>query len=718
MAFDWSRSGIFSGRTNHDLYLYVRRNTTDAANNRSNYGWELRARRISGSVPSWALDQFPWRVQIGGYVATGTHNLDFRSTATIIIASGVSSFFPHAADGTLNIYPSASMGPASIFGSASLSGTFATDRIARVPSAPTAEKIDQVTPTSLRFWFHSNGDGGSPLLPSQMIYSTTSNFTPGTYTIVSSNGITTVTGLTPGTKYYVAGRCVNAVGAGPWSATLSATTLPSSAPTVSVTPALTGTSATLTMIAPGGITGVTRYNIERRLSGTTTPTALTSTTNKLTVTGLTPGKIYEWRASATIGAYTTPLSGWLPVAQPNPNTSPGDYFDGSTAASGDMTFAWTGTVGGSTSNAIGRVVVGWAATFAFGLSGAVHQVTGGYSGGNAARVLFNADATAQESGRLGMSTAAPYRAAVEPNTFYVGSIYVKPSRDQVMRAFGSVYNAAGALLGTRTGPTIFCPGGDWTRLTVDVITEPTAASMTVSGGDAPTVVGATPWKSGEWLMADAAMVTLSTLFPYFDGSTADTPGFRYDWLGATHSSVSTRTTLVAPTFDLLADPDCPPLPAPPMPPTILSDCIDEVGVWRRYTLQVPESEVGAWSSTLPTLHLQTGGEAERQVRIRYYANGFGESPEVADLSGWEAELILTYIPPNTVITLDGVAERVWAEVAGGERRAADILLYGTGGSPATWPELRCGTGYIVTLDTPLDAPAGNLNAAVLLTQRM
>jgi len=127
--------------------------------------------------------------------------------------------------------------------------------------------------------------------------------------------------------------------------------------------------------------------------------------------------------------------------------------------------------------------------------------------------------------------------------------------------------------------------------------------------------------------------------------------------------------------------------------------------------------VRIWSSTLPTLELQTGHDAERQVRVRYYPNPDGLPAELVPLDSWEAEQILTYIPPHTVITLDGVTERVWAEVNGGEAIDADRLLYGTGGVPATWPELRCGIGYLVTLDVPMEAPSGNLQTRVLLTQR-
>ena len=82
------------------------------------------------------------------------------------------------------------------------------------------------------------------------------------------------------------------------------------------------------------------------------------------------------------------------------------------------------------------------------------------------------------------------------------------------------------------------------------------------------------------------------------------------------------------------------------------------------------------------------------------------APDEVDFDQWEAELILTYIPPNTIMTLDSVTQRVRAEVNGAASITANQLLYGTDGVPATWPELRCGVAHVLTLDVPLEATRG------------
>jgi len=106
------------------------------------------------------------------------------------------------------------------------------------------------------------------------------------------------------------------------------------------------------------------------------------------------------------------------------------------------------------------------------------------------------------------------------------------------------------------------------------------------------------------------------------------------------------------------------------------------------------------------------------VRIRFYENPDQLDQSAIDVSSWVAEQIISYMPSYTVLTLDGVSQRVWAEVEGGAARPADKLLYGTGGTPATWPHLSCGQGYFISFDVPLDTLVGNPTVEIALTERM
>lgn len=660
--------------------------------------------KLSGSGFWTATPQW-WQTRIAGQNWSGTWTYDFRRSAHIAVHGPIHKDVgvgQHWVEGWVNMD--------SGFGQAysSQMHTFAS-----VPPAPNSRELTALSPTSLRYIFDGRGDGGSGILEWQAQLANNTDFN-GAVT-VSSSGTQVFNDLFPGTRYYARSRGRNAVGWGAWSNVGSAATLPSTPPVVNATPSVSGQGSTITLAPPSGVSGVTEYNIEYRLAGTTTATTITSTTTTRTVAGLIPGRTYEFRANAEIGTYTSPWSSWVAVTQPNPNTSPGDFFDGSTAARDNITYAWTGAVGGSISEARAVGVEGWGGA-STGTARIVQVTTGLGSGVRAARMLFLSDAPSAGS-RLGMANAPGHHAAVEQLVYYVGSIVASPSRAQRLAARITYLTFIGAPIVSYHGDQVVVPAGGVVRLTVAAQAPPTAAWAIVEAVD---IAGSgwSAWQGGDWLDADAAMITLDSLYPYFDGNTPDEPGFIYAWEGEVNRSISSRTTVEVAVPDPLQDPDCDPIPTPPRPPKIEAACIVEVGEWRRYTLAIPASAVRRWSAAVPTVILQTGGTAERQVRIRFYPNPNGVSADLVDKSVWEAELILTYIPALTELTIDGVARRTSARVGGAEPVTANHLLYGTGGGPATWPELACGVGYVITLDTPLEAPAGNLTSRMLLTQRM
>lgn len=152
---------------------------------------------------------------------------------------------------------------------------------------------------------------------------------------------------------------------------------------------------------------------------------------------------------------------------------------------------------------------------------------------------------------------------------------------------------------------------------------------------------------------------------------------------------------------VIVDPDCPPVPAPPRPPAIVNSCIDGPGTWDRYYLEIPAEEVSAWSAMLPTITLYSGTEDLRQVRVRLTPNPFSWEPDVVDPFAYCAEFILSYLPSDAELTVDGTVSRAWASIAGSAPVTASNLLYGTDGAPITWPEATCGVPYLLTVDVPV-----------------
>jgi hypothetical protein len=336
-----------------------------------------------------------------------------------------------------------------------------------------------------------------------------------------------------------------------------------------------------------------------------------------------------------------------------------------------------------------------------------------------ARVTFYTDATAGNF-RLGTQNSPPGRTDVTGGASYVGTIFVKPSRSQRMAAELNWANAAGTFISLNQGTGVVCPAGSWTQLTV-IADSPALAEWASIRAIDVSGTGWSTWKGGDTVTADAAMITLGAVpIDYFDGSFPDEGGYIYSWMGAANESASIRESSPANLSDALIDPDCPPVPLPPRPPIISDPCITDVGLWRRYYAMIPASEVSDWLDVLPTFELRTYTLAERQVRIRIYPNPFDYPLEQVDTANWCAEQIISYIPATSVITLDGELQRAFASVSGGPTIAADHLLYGTGGAPATWPVLSCGMSYMVSFDTPVGGtapPPGNLTTTVSLTRR-
>jgi len=746
MSYDISIGGNYSGRSAYYAYLYVRRDQTDVANNRSSYAWALYAVNPNGSSQTYALDCFPWSVNVGGQIFNGCASLDFRGgQGQLLLGSGGTGWFGHDANGNLSLIVDAYHGPASIFGTADPAAAwFYTDRIAKVPGAPFSLSVDQATTTSLRYMFSGTTDGGSPILEWQAQADDDPAF--GSPITMSSTGTSTFTGLVPGTEYTFRARGRNAVGWGPWSvvdANSRGTTLPAVPPGMTVTPAISGTSTTVTLSPPSGVSTVTSYRVERRPIGGSA-TVFDTPTSPLVVSPMTPGTTFEWRASAFIGSYQTPWTAWVTVSQPQPNTNPGDYFDGATVDKLDIDYQWSGTANNSTSLALAKAPAGWRSfndgNDASGGEGVVIRATGGRSGVFGARVTFFAD-TVTAGFRAGTALGLPGAQEVAEGGVYWGSIYVAPSRLVQMAAEIIWLDALFAPVGTAAvGSPVLVPGSP--PAMVRLIVQGTAPAGAVYGSvgwvDVPTDetaggFGHGPfghglfghgsasegvWFGGDTVMMDDAMLSIGELYDWFSGDTPDTAQWSYSWEGTPNASISIASALDQDLVDPLADPDCPPIPSAPTPPAISDDCIEEVGSWRRYWAIIPRDEVSDWLAIVPTIRITTGALAARQVRIRTYPNPEGLDPNVFPANNWESEQVVSFIPASTTLTIDGVAQRVWAEVNGADAISADRLLYGTGGGPASWPVLSCGTAYLVSFDVPLDTPEGNLSIQVALTTRM
>lgn len=160
----------------------------------------------------------------------------------------------------------------------------------------------------------------------------------------------------------------------------------------------------------------------------------------------------------------------------------------------------------------------------------------------------------------------------------------------------------------------------------------------------------------------------------------------------------------------LQDPNCR-MPAPPRPPLILNDCLDDPDRWRRFQLDVPVDKVPMQTVAVPLIYVRTFERSINQVRIRFFPNPFGF--DVTHLDGgcdFCGEFLISYLPPNSELTINGMTQRATVVTFDGDTAveyqrqtfSANHLLYGTDGAPMSWPELSCGTAYAMTVDVVPD----------------
>lgn len=169
---------------------------------------------------------------------------------------------------------------------------------------------------------------------------------------------------------------------------------------------------------------------------------------------------------------------------------------------------------------------------------------------------------------------------------------------------------------------------------------------------------------------------------------------------------------------MVYDPSLPAIPDPPRPPAIAT--VPVAGSYNSFAITIPSDAVPMWEDVVPTLSISTGGstlwrgpngDAEvvipsrdaRNVRVRMVPRPlerFGQAPEDLDPCSACDSFFITYIPPNSTITIDGVRERVTIEQTGGRISNANHLILGADGGPFEWSSLSCGTGYFLLVDIP------------------
>jgi len=309
-----------------------------------------------------------------------------------------------------------------------------------------------------------------------------------------------------------------------------------------------------------------------------------------------------------------------------------------------------------------------------------------------------------------------------PTVVYTASVYVATSRPAYARVDVVFYNSSGGVIGRADGPSEHVagefqptPARMWSRIEHTFTAPAGTATATFEvyvtrEPDGYAEVGDRTWFTN--MLVERSSVAQA----YFDGSFADTTAINYGWTGTANASISTASQLVPAVVGPILDPDCAVVPLPPRPPSLEIACLDTPTAWRRYTALVPDDVVPVWRDAVPIVDIQTQATAARQVRVRFYPNPFAGPPETLDPCDFCGEFVISYIPPYSVLTIDGIRQQAFVTGPTGAVQVANHLLYSSDGGPMQWPLLSCGVTYTAAVDV---APEGvsDLSAKLCIAAR-
>lgn len=156
-----------------------------------------------------------------------------------------------------------------------------------------------------------------------------------------------------------------------------------------------------------------------------------------------------------------------------------------------------------------------------------------------------------------------------------------------------------------------------------------------------------------------------------------------------------------PIYDPIYDPACPAVVVPPPPPDIALGCFEVPTTWWRRTITINEDQIPYWGEMVPVITLRLAEEegGVDAVRLRFYRDR-DNSGTIPDQCDFVTDMVVTYLPPDGNLVIDGVNQAVYLlDTNTGIRRRADSLVVTTEGKPFDWEGLACGYGYILTVDT-------------------
>jgi hypothetical protein len=234
---------------------------------------------------------------------------------------------------------------------------------------------------------------------------------------------------------------------------------------------------------------------------------------RVSVTGVAPASATTLQPMWRVYALHTPTTFYADGCLLTEGSVDQPYFDGSTAAAGDFTYAWAGTAHSSLSYQQAPGIGSWANRWfgSTGGSGVLYQAKGGLSGTYARKLWIQPNTGASMD--VGISLQS--KIAVNPNTPYTLSAWVRSSVTQSFNPFLEWRDSGNAVISTsRDGVPTSLVANTWTRISITATSPATASTVDAM---VSTYNNAQPMPSGATLDFDNVLFEATPIVnDYFD----------------------------------------------------------------------------------------------------------------------------------------------------------------------------------------------------------
>ena len=153
---------------------------------------------------------------------------------------------------------------------------------------------------------------------------------------------------------------------------------------------------------------------------------------------------------------------------------------------------------------------------------------------------------------------------------------------------------------------------------------------------------------------------------------------------------------------VLVDPSVGPLWALPRASSPSSSVGCQLLSSRRTVVRVDEGRIPPTGEMLPTLDVMTGPQPERHLRFRWVRGWITDDSDEAVSCSTVGEAMVTYVPENSRLILDGRSGRATVSTPDGRTLDATPVTVGRAGAPWRPARMTCGAAYTLLVDSDVD----------------